>query len=207
MKPKKKVILCITEYDQIVKRQRGTGGKNESWRRINDLDLFVKGIHATEADKESWEADGLEVIIECLREELRYDKSGQYFLDGIAQRPKKTGKEKGDYEIFPVYLELCYIAFQKKEEYKLFIKAFFDIHYFSCLGREISKDELAGYRKILQEEWMKKLCDLYQDNIKSNKNSKNRSKLGQICRTDNAFFDKIEKNCIRGEKRIRDRRP
>ena len=207
MKPKKKVILCITEYSQIVKKQRETGGKNKSWRRINDLDLFAKGIHATEADKESWETDGLEVIIECLLEELQCDKSGQYFLDGIAQKPKKTGREKADYEIFPIFLELCYIAFWKKEESMMFIKAFLDIHYLRCIDGKISEDELAGYRKILQSEWMDKLRDLYQDNIKSNKNGQNRSKLGEICRKDNAFLGKIEENCIRGEKRIRNRIP
>ena len=207
MKPKKKVILCITEYVQIVRRHRKTEGKNESWKRINDVDMFAKGIHATEVDKDGWEADGLEVIIECLQEELRYDKSGLYFLDVIAQKPKKTGNAKADYEILPIFLELCYIAFQKKEEYMTFIKAFLDIHYLRCIDGEIAEGELERYQKVFQLKWIDKLCDLYQDNINSNKNGKNRSKLSEICRKDNAFFGKMEENCVRGEKPIRDRRP
>lgn len=197
MRPTKKIVICITEYCKIAKREIRLADKGGvAWRTIEDFDMFAKGIYATE-EIERWEADALLEIQENLKDVLGCDREGKYFIQQAAQQ----NKEKVH---IPVFLELCYIAFQKRKEQISFLRTFIQVHYLKSANEIVSQEEMERYQKSLGKEWEKKIVDLYKYNVSGNDSGKKCSKLGDICKTDKAFFSDLEKNCIRGKNSIHD---
>lgn len=197
MRPKKKIVICITEYCKIVQRgTKPTDRGGAAWRNIDDFDMFAKGIYATEEEEADWETDTLQTIMECLREVLNFNR-GKYSIQEVAQKNDVCVR-------IPVFLELYYIAFQKRRDRISFLRTFIQVHYLYKVNGTVSENEIESYRKSLGKEWEKEIVNLYEQNISGNAAIKNRSILGDICKTDKNFFSNMEKNCIRGKNSIHD---